>query len=207
MDERVQAIREEIAGHASNRAFLEKGYQPLFEAGPKARIVVVGQAPGIRAQTAGLAWDDASGQRLMRWMGVDEATFRNPDLIANLPMDFYYPGKGKSGDLPPRRDFAALWHGGLLALMPEVRLMLLVGQYAQRHYLGKRRLPNLTQTVRGYASYLPDFFPIVHPSPLNFRWLAANPWFETELVPHLRQRVRAALAESADPPQKPLFSP
>jgi uracil-DNA glycosylase len=160
--------------------------------------VVIGQAPGIRAQTAGLAWDDASGQRLMRWMGVDEATFRDPEQIAHLPMDFYYPGKGKSGDIPPRRDFAPLWHDRLMALMPDLRLALLVGQYAQRHYLGSRRQANLTQTVHNYQAYLPDYFPIVHPSPLNFRWLAANPWFEQELVPVLQQQVRNALSKQPD---------
>lgn len=203
MDERIEAIRQEIMHHPSNRHLLALDYQPLFVAGPHARVAVIGQAPGIRAQRAGLAWDDASGQRLMRWMGVDEAAFRDPELIAHLPMDFYYQGKGKSGDLPPRKDFAPLWHEKLLRLMPDLRLTLLVGQYAQRHYLGSLRKANLTQTVRNYELYLPDYFPIVHPSPLNFRWLASNPWFESELVPVLRRQVFRALSSREGLPQNP----
>ncbi len=193
MTEKFEAIRIEIAHHPSNKSLLDLSYHPLFAAGEKARIIVIGQAPGVKAQTSGLAWDDASGQRLMQWMGIDEDTFRDVEKIAHIPMDFYYPGKGKSGDLPPRRTFAPLWHQRLLDLMPDVRLTLLVGQYAQKYYLGRAARSNLTQTVQNYHEYLPLYFPIVHPSPLNFRWLDKNPCFEKELLQVLKDRVKRVL--------------
>lgn len=108
-------------------------------------------------------------------------------------MDFYYPGKGKSGDLPPRKAFAPKWHPRILARMPAVRLTVLIGKYAQEHYLADRVARNLTETVRSWRDFLPDFFPIVHPSPLNFRWQAKNPWFSSEAVPELRRRVAEIL--------------
>lgn len=193
MADSIEAIRREIAHDPSNGTFLEKGWQPLFAAGERARLAVIGHAPSLRTQQAGIPWNDLSGQRLLQWLGISEATFRDTDQVAQVPMDFYYQGKGKSGDLPPRRDFAPTWHPRLFALMPDIRLIVLVGQYAQRYYLGKRARQSLTLTVRAWQEYLPDFFPIVHPSPLNFRWLSRNPWFEAELVPRLRQEVQKAL--------------
>ena len=197
MTECFDALRLEIARHETNKALQDLGYQPLFAAGAKARIVVIGQAPGIRAQASGLAWDDASGLRLMQWMGIKEETFRDAQKIALIPMDFYYPGKGAHGDLPPRKGFAEKWHPQLLAHMPDVELTILIGAYAQKHYLGKRAERNLTETVRTYEAYLPDYFPLVHPSPLNFRWRKNNPWFEAEVVPELRRRI-AQLLDSND---------
>lgn len=193
MSKQIEAIRQAIATHESNAAFLKLGYQPLFAAGEKAKIVVVGHAPGQKTQALGIAWQDASGQKLMDWLGVTEQQFRNTDQFAQLPMDFYYQGKGKSGDNPPRKDFAPLWHPQLLALMPDVRLYVLVGAYAQQYYLGDKRKKNLTETVRAFEEYLPRFFPLVHPSPLNFRWQNKNPWFETDVLPRLKERVREAL--------------
>ena len=193
MTERFEAIRHEIAHHESNLALRDLGYRPLFAGGEKARIVVIGQAPGIRAQASGLAWDDASGLRLMQWMGISEETFRDTQKIAHIPMDFYYPGKGKSGDLPPRKDFASLWHQRLFDMMADVQLTILVGLYAQKYYLGRSAGKNLTLTVGSYHQYLPQYFPIVHPSPLNFRWFANNPWFEEDLVPKLQEHVRRIL--------------
>jgi uracil-DNA glycosylase len=108
-------------------------------------------------------------------------------------MDFYYPGKGRHGDLPPRPGFAARWHPELIEAMPQVQLTLLIGGYAQQHYLGTRE--TLTATVRRFADYLPAVMPLVHPSPLNFRWLAKNPWYESEVIPRLRQRVQAVLMQ------------
>lgn len=188
-------LREQIARDPSNSAFAALGYEPLFVADPAATLVVIGHAPGRKAQEAGVAWGDASGARLIEWLGIDEPTFRDPAQIALIPMDFYYQGKGASGDLPPRRDFAPRWHPPLFARMPRVGLFLLVGSYAQAHYLGHTRKRNLTETVRAYAEYLPRYFPIVHPSPLNFRWLGKNPWFERDVVPALRERVATALAD------------
>lgn len=193
MNQRINQLRKEIADHESNRTFKELGYEPLFVADERARIVIVGQSPGIKAQTAMLAWGDASGERLIQWMGIDEPTFRDASRIALIPMDFYYQGKGKSGDAPPRKDFAPQWHTKLLDAMPHVELILLAGQYAQRYYLAKERKKNLTETVRNYQEYLPYYFPIVHPSPLNFRWLNKNKWFEQEVVPALQERVRDVL--------------
>ncbi|MEO7090586.1 MAG: uracil-DNA glycosylase family protein [Cryobacterium sp.] len=171
----------------------EQGWQPVYTASARARIAVIGQAPGRRAQASGVPWDDASGKSLMDWLGVTEHQFRNPDLFSLLPMDFYFPGTGRSGDLPPRKGFADRWHPPLLALMPDVELTLLIGRYAQSHYLPSARRDTLTDTVRNYRLFLPERFPLVHPSPLNFRWQAKNPWFVTDVLPDLRTLVRAAL--------------
>lgn len=172
-----------------------QGFAPLFLASTQSKIVIIGQAPGIKAQTSGLAWDDASGVRLMSWLGVNEKQFRDTSLFAHIPMDFYYPGKGRSGDLPPRKDFASLWHKRLMDLMPDIELIILIGQYAQKYYLLQNKHSTLTETVRDYRSYLPDYFPLVHPSPLNFRWYAKNEWFEEEVVPYLRKTVAGILVE------------
>lgn len=185
----IDKIRKEIQNDPSNEKFKSLGYKPLFVAHENASIVIVGQAPGIKAQTAGIAWKDESGNRLMEWLGIDEKTFRDETKIALLPMDFYYQGKGKSGDLPPRKDFAEKWHTKLLGKMPNVKLFILTGQYAQKYYLGKDMKKNLTETVKSYKDYLPMYFPIVHPSPLNFRWLNKNPWFEKEVIPALQKEV------------------
>jgi uracil-DNA glycosylase len=188
----LERIRAEIIDHPDNAWAASLGYQPIYVADAAARIAVIGQAPGRRAQESGIPWNDASGIRLLDWLGVDEATFRDPSRFALLPMDFYYPGQGPHGDLPPRRDFASEWHPGILAAMPHVELTLLVGRFAQQHYLGTR--DSLTETVRRFADYLPAMFPLVHPSPLNFRWLARNLWYEQEVLPCLRKRVHATLA-------------
>lgn len=188
----LDQIRAEIRADPTNAWAREAGYEPVYVAAPEARCLIVGQAPGIKAQESGIAWNDASGQRLIEWLGIEESVFRDPAKFAILPMDFYYPGKGTSGDLPPRPDFAPAWHPRLLELMPHIRLTLLIGDYAQRHYLGKG--PSLTERVRGFRDYLPDRFPLVHPSPLNFRWQARNPWFVTDVLPELRERVAAAIS-------------
>ena len=187
----LERIRREIIAAPDNAWAAARGYEPLYVADAAAKIVIVGQAPGRKAQESGIPWNDASGVRLLDWLGVDEATFRDPSRFALLPMDFFYPGRGAHGDLPPRRDFAARWHPRLLQAMPQIRLTLLVGSYAQQHYLGVR--DTLTATVRRYREYLPDALPLVHPSPLNFRWLAKNPWYEDEVLPQLRRSVRSAL--------------
>lgn len=192
----IRRLRQEIADHESNRTHSELGYAPLFAASPDAKIVIVGQAPGIRAQMSGMPWNDASGDKLMLWLGVTDEQFRDESIFAHIPMDFYYPGKGVSGDLPPRKDFAPLWHKRLLDLMPRVELVILVGHYAQKYYLPASGKRTLTDTVRDYKSYLPRYFPIVHPSPLNFRWRAKNPWFEEDVVPLLRKEVARIIAHS-----------
>lgn len=189
----IDVIRKQIQEDPDNKPFKELGYKPLFVAHKKAKIVVIGQAPGIKAQTAGIAWKDDSGERLKEWLGIDEETFRDETKISLLPMDFYYQGKGKSGDKPPRKDFASKWHIKLMNQMPDVKLIVLTGQYSQKYYLGKDAKKNLTETVKAYREYLPKYFPIVHPSPLNFRWLGKNPWFEEEVIPELQKLVESIL--------------
>lgn len=196
-DDLFTEIWREIASHQSNEAHRQQGFTPVFAASHNAKIIVVGQAPGIRAQQSNKPWNDASGVRLMRWLGVSEEQFRDPDLFAHTPMDFYYPGKGKSGDLPPRKTFAPLWHQRLREHMPQVELTILIGKYAQDYYLKGRQQRNLTETVRNYHEYLPDYFALVHPSPLNFRWFAKNEWFEDQLVPELQKTVSKILKSNA----------
>jgi uracil-DNA glycosylase len=185
----LAAIRDEIRNDASNAWATERGYEPIYSASSRSKIVVIGQAPGRQAQDSQIPWNDASGIKLRQWLGVTDAQFYDPDTIALLPMDFYYPGKGAHGDLPPRPAFASRWHQRILETMPGVRLTVLIGRYAQKHYLGTSAKRNLTETVRAYRDYLPDRIPLVHPSPLNFRWQAKNPWFETEVIPALQTLV------------------
>lgn len=190
----LDLIRAEIIADPSNAWAADLGWAPIYAASESARIVLVGQAPGRKAQESGKPWNDASGVKLRSWLGVTDEQFYDPDLFAILPMDFYYPGKGASGDLPPRKDFAERWHPRILAELPHRSLTVLVGSYAQKYYLGGRAKKSLTETVRAYREYLPETVPLVHPSPLNFRWQAKNPWFEADVVPALRTLVAGALA-------------
>ena len=181
----VKKIFDEIKADKENEEFTKAGIDPLFSAPESAKVIIVGQAPGIKAQEAKKYWFDRSGDRLREWMGVDKKTFYDSDIFAIIPMDFYYPGKGKSGDLPPRKDFASKWHPLLLKELPNVELIVLIGQYAQKYYLGNREKSNLTETVKAYKEYLPRYLPLVHPSPRNMMWMKKNPWFEEEVVPVL----------------------
>ncbi len=182
-------IKQAIMDDPFNASYTERGIEPLYNVTKEARIVIVGQAPGRVAEETRLFWNDLSGDRLREWMDVSREIFYESNLIAQIPMDFYYPGKGKSGDAPPRKGFAEQWHPRLLEEMPNVRLTMLVGTYAQRYYLGSRREKNLTETVKNYEAYLPEYFPLVHPSPLNFRWQGKNPWFERDVLPVLKRIV------------------
>ena len=182
-----EEIRHEIMADSMNQAYTERGIAPLFSASADARLVVVGQAPGRRAEETRLFWNDLSGDRLREWLGVTRQQFYTSKYIAQLPMDFYYPGRGRSGDKPPRPGFAEKWHPRLLAAMPRVETLVLVGRYAQSYYLGKRRHGSLTETVRHFRDYLPRYFPLVHPSPRNQVWLKRNPWFVEEVIPVLRE--------------------
>ena len=169
---------------------LPLGPRPVLVAHAAARILVVGQAPGTKVHLSGRPFDDASGDRLRLWMGLDRLAFYDPTLVAFLPMGFCYPGRGPSGDLPPRPECAASWRAKLLAQLPRIELMLLVGQYAQAWHLGVQRKATLTETVRTWHDYGPLKVPLPHPSPRNNIWLARNPWFEQDVVPMLRERVR-----------------
>lgn len=187
----INSIRNAII--KDNVEFTKLGYNPIFRAYEEAKIVIIGQAPGITTQLKDDVFRDESGDRLREWMGIDEKVFYDSKMIAVLPMDFYYPGKAKTGDKPPRKDFADKWHPLLLECMPNVKLVLLIGMYAQKHYLGKDMKDNLTKTVMAYNEYLPKYFPLVHPSPLNRRWMAKNPWFENEVLPVLKSELSAIL--------------
>jgi len=184
-----EKIKQEIMDDQMNESYTIMGIPPLFKATVDARIAIVGQAPGRKAAATRLFWNDLSGDRLREWMGVSRETFYNTNRIAHLPMDFYYPGKAKTGDAPPRKGFAEKWHPRLLKEMPNVETIILIGNYAQEYYLNIRREKNLTETVREFNKYLPEYFPLVHPSPLNLGWLKRNPWFENEVLPILKDIV------------------
>lgn len=166
--------------------------RPVLQVHPAARILIAGQAPGRKVQESGVPFDDASGERLRDWMGVSRATFYDETQIAILPMAFCYPGKGKSGDLPPPPICAETWRKKLLAELPDIRLTLVIGQYAQRWHLDTPR-KNLTETVRHWADHGAAIIPLPHPSPRNNIWLARNPWFTEKLLPDLQMRVERAL--------------
>ncbi|MGX7014045.1 uracil-DNA glycosylase family protein [Vagococcus silagei] len=187
-------IFEEIKQDPMNQAFTQANIDPLYSVSKEVRLLIIGQAPGIRAQETRLFWNDPSGDRLRDWLNISRATFYDSKEIGVLPMDFYYPGKGKSGDLPPRKEFAAKWHPRLLALMPKIELILLVGSYATHTYLDLKSTVKLTDIVRNYEHYLPTYFPIIHPSPRNQIWMKKNPWFEIEVIPILQKETARILS-------------
>lgn len=187
-DKKFDKIIKKLKEDSRNKSYTERGIPPIFQVSPKAQILIIGQAPGKKVEESLIPFNDKSGEKLVQWMGIDRDTFYS-EKIAILPMDFYYPGKGKTGDLPPRSFIAKEYHKDILDLMPDIKLTILIGSYSMKYYLGKGMKENLTETVRSYKEYLPKYFPIVHPSPLNFRWQKANPWFEGEVVPVLKEMV------------------
>ena len=193
-DKKFDKIIKRLKEDSRNKSYTERGIPPIFQVSPKAQILIIGQAPGKKVEESLIPFNDKSGEKLVQWMGIDRDTFYS-EKIAILPMDFYYPGKGKTGDLPPRSFIAKEYHKDILDLMPDIKLTILIGSYSMKYYLGKNMKENLTETVRSYKEYLPKYFPIVHPSPLNFRWQKANPWFEGEVVPVLRDMVEKILAD------------
>ena len=169
---------------------LPLGPRPVLAAHPYSKIAIIGQAPGTAVHASGIPWDDPSGRRLREWLGVDDATFYEAQQFAIIPMGFCYPGKGKSGDLPPRPECAPQWHSSLMNQLPKLQLILLIGGYAQKHYLGTT---HLTETVKNYSEYHPEYFPLPHPSPRNNIWIKKHPWFEQDVIPALRERVHQIL--------------
>jgi uracil-DNA glycosylase len=167
--------------------------RPVVQVAASARLLLVGQAPGRRVHESGIPWDDASGERLRSWLGMTREPFYNARQVAIVPVGFCYPGKGKSGDLPPRPECAE-WHPQLLARLPKTELTILIGRYAQQLYLGENCRPTLTQTVEAWRDYLPRVLPLPHPSPRNQAWWKARPWFEAELVPELQRRIATLCA-------------
>jgi len=176
-------------------AHLPYAPKPVLRARATARLMIVGQAPGRKVQETGIPWNDPSGDRLRDWLQLTREEFYDESRIAIIPAGFCYPGKGKSGDLPPRPECAPLWHPPLRSALPKIELTLLVGSYAQEYYLGKRRKESLSDTVRAYTEYLPEFFPLPHPSPRNRLWLRQRPWFDTEVLPALREQVSRVLGK------------
>ena len=193
-DKKFDKIIKKLKEDSRNKSYTERGIPPIFQVSPKAQILIIGQAPGKKVEESLIPFNDKSGEKLVQWMGIDRDTFYS-EKIAILPMDFYYPGKGKTGDLPPRSFIAKEYHKDILDLMPDIKLTILIGSYSMKYYLGKEMKENLTETVRSYKEYLPKYFPIVHPSPLNFRWQKANPWFEGEVVPVLKDMVGKILSD------------
>lgn len=187
--DKFKEIFEAIKADPQNKKYTKDGIEPLYSVHKEAKICIIGQAPGIRAQESRLFWNDPSGDRLRDWLGIDRTTFYESNKISILPLDFYFPGKEKSGDLPPRAGFAQKWHKALLEEMPEIELFILVGSYAIKYYLNLKSSAKTTEVIRDFEAYLPKYFPLVHPSPRNNIWLTKNPWFEPELLPELKKRV------------------
>lgn len=172
---------------------LPLGPRPVVSGHPDSKIVIIGQAPGTKVHASGIPWDDASGKELRKWLDISSEVFYDETKIAIVPMGFCYPGKGKSGDLPPRTECAPQWHEALLSQMPNLQLVLLVGMYAQRYYLKEQAKQTLTETVANYKEYHPEYLPLPHPSPRNRFWLTKNPWFGKEVIPELQSRVHSIL--------------
>lgn len=189
----IESLLSDIRACTLCSAELPLGPNPVLRASTTARLLIVGQAPGTRVHESGIPWNDSSGIRLRHWLGIDREHFYDESRIAIVPMGFCYPGRGSSGDLPPRPECAKTWHPKLVPLLTGVRLTLLIGHYAQSYFLGPSRMRTLTETVLHAESYLPRFLPLPHPSPRNLLWIKSNPWFEADIIPLLRAQVQAAL--------------
>ena len=175
---------------------LPLGPRPVFRVSATARLLIVGQAPGTRVHETGIPWNDASGERLRDWLGLDRESFYDERRIAIVPMGLCYPGVDRNGgDRPPRPECAPAWHGRFLALMPRIELTLLVGSYAHAFHLAGQRKAGMGETVAAWRDYLPRYWPLPHPSWRNIAWLRRNPWFAEELLPKLRRRVRELVRE------------
>jgi uracil-DNA glycosylase len=186
----LAALLREIRGCRVCAEHLPLGPRPVLRAKASARLLIVGQAPGTKVHETGIPWNDRSGDRLRDWLQLDRDTFYDDSRIAIVPIGFCYPGvDANGGDRPPRRECAPLWHARVLAFLPRVELTLLVGSYAQAHYLGDHRAATMTETVQAWRDHAPRFVPLPHPSWRNTAWLKRNPWFEIDLLPELRQRV------------------
>ncbi len=189
----MEQLLSQIRSCTHCKEHLPLGPRPIVAAHPESKIAIIGQAPGTKVHQTGIPWDDPSGRQLRNWLGVSDGQFYDDRLFALVPMGFCYPGKGKSGDLPPRPECAPQWHAPLMDQMANLKLTILIGQYAQKHYLGDGMKNNLTETVKNYRELLPHYFVLPHPSPRNRFWLSKNPWFEEEVLPELRKRVLSSL--------------
>ncbi len=189
----MEALITEVRNCTHCKDFLPNPPRPVIQASSDSKIIVIGQAPGQKVQNSGIPWDDASGKELRRWLGVSSELFYNPKIFALVPMGFCFPGTGKSGDLPPRPECAPLWHERIIKSFNKPELIILIGQYAHKYYLGERSRPSLTENVRNFQLFLPKFLPLVHPSPRNRIWQKKNPWFEQDLIPVLQRIIEKKL--------------
>ena len=191
MSRDLNSLLDEVRSCRVCAEHLPLGPRPVLRASATARLLIVGQAPGTKVHESGIPWDDASGERLRDWLALDRETFYDERRVAIVPMGFCYPGvMARGGDKPPRPECAPLWHAPLAAALGAVELTLLVGQYAQAHYLGSRRKRTLTETVRAWRDWLPDYLTTPHPSWRTTQWQNKNLWFEGEILPELRRRTR-----------------
>ncbi|GGA50254.1 uracil-DNA glycosylase family protein [Dyella nitratireducens] len=192
--ESLNALLTEIRACQLCAAQLQDGPRPVLQASASSRLLIVSQAPGRKVHITGIPFNDVSGDRLRHWLGVDRETFYDAERIAIVPMGFCFPGSGRNGDLPPRPECAPTWHPRLLPLLTHVQLTLAIGQYAQAGVLGEQRGGSLTETMQSWREHLArGVLPLPHPSPRNQAWPKRNPWFEAELLPVLRERVKQVL--------------
>lgn len=192
--EPIKVLLERVAKCRLCEAAMGHAARPVLSMSADSRVAIIGQAPGRKVHASGIPWDDASGRLLREWLDVSDSTFYDTRYFALMPMGFCYPGKSKEGDLPPRSECAPLWHPTLLQRLKSCRMILLIGLYAQKYYLGKDAYPNLTENVRHYHDYLPRFFPLPHPSPRNRIWMARNPWFQKGVLPALKSQVAQVIS-------------
>jgi uracil-DNA glycosylase len=188
----LEPLLKEIRACKACEPSLPLGANPVIQASSSAKLLIIGQAPGTRVHETSIPWNDPSGNRLREWLALDKETFYDPNKIAIMPMGLCYPGKGKSGDLPPREECAPLWHQRVLEQLPNIGMTLLIGQYAQNYYLSDKP-KTLTETVQQWQHWAPSYLPLPHPSPRNTLWLKKNPWFEAEVVPFIRGYVHQQL--------------
>ncbi len=187
------SLQAEIAACRLCERHLPHGVRPVVSFSSTARLLIIGQAPGSKVHESGIPWDDASGDRLREWTGLSKDQMYDPARVALVPMGFCYPGKASGGDKPPRKECAPQWHDRVLDTLPEDRLTLLVGTYAQAHYLPASRKLSMTERVRRFGEFLPRFMPLPHPAWRSTIWMRKNPWFEQEVIPVLQDRVRSSL--------------
>ena len=194
----IEKLKDTIADCIICANFLPNRPRPIVQFSSKSKLLIIAQAPGQKAHDRGIPFDDLSGDNLRSWLGVSREQFYNPELFAIMPMGFCFPGKGKSGDLPPRKECAPQWHNKIMEQMKNLELIILVGKYAQEYYLKDNPYKNLTETVISYQEFLPKYFPLVHPYPLNFRWHGKNKWFLESITPELKKMVATILMETEE---------